>query len=271
MTTPPGVMVDRIPVDDWGNELAVVTLNKPEAMNPLDWAMARELDATFSELAADAAVRVVAVTGAGRAFSAGGDMKKYATLQRDTSDFPAFLADLHSIFNSISQYSKPYVALVNGIAVAGGLELILACDLAFASSDARIGDAHLVFGQMGGGGVLSLLPRVVGPSRARELLFTGRIMKAEEALAWGLVTQVVEPDGLLQAAIEFTQEVSKKSALALANAKQVMNSAWRGNISVDDAMRLEREVTARYCLTSVDAPEGLAAFAEKREPEYLGR
>ena len=112
-------------------------MNRPDDLNPIDWDTGLELGRVFDELAADDAVRVVAVTGAGRAFSAGGDMKKYQVLQRDPQDFPRFLADLHEVFGRISQQPKPFLALVNGIAVAGGIELMLSCDLAFASTSAQ--------------------------------------------------------------------------------------------------------------------------------------
>ena len=159
------VLVERIPLNDGPGLMALVTLNRPDEMNPLDWDTVKRLRSEFDELGHDPDVRAVAITGAGRAFSAGGDMKKYQQLQRDTRDFPQFLEDIHESFAAISQYPKPYVALVNGIAVAGGIELVLSCDLAIASTSARIGDAHLPFGQMGGGGVLTLLPRAVGPAR----------------------------------------------------------------------------------------------------------
>src|SRR5215218_4446374 len=179
------LLVERIPVDDEGALLGLVTMNRPDDLNPLDWETGLALGRLFDELAADEAVRVVAVLGAGRAFSAGGDMKKYQVLQRDPRDFPQFLADLHEVFGRISQQPVPFLALVNGIAVAGGIELMLSCDLAFASTSARIGDAHLPYGQMGGGGSLTLLPRAVGPARARELVLSGRMLAAEEALDWG--------------------------------------------------------------------------------------
>jgi enoyl-CoA hydratase/carnithine racemase len=257
--------MDRVKVGDTP-ALGLITLNRPDEMNPLDWDTVRELGAALEALAADPSVRVIAITGAGRAFSAGGDMKKYQTLQRDPQDFPQFLADIHEVFGRIPQYPKPVVALVNGIAVAGGLELVLFCDFAYMAESARIGDAHLPFGQMGGGGVLTMLPRLVGPARARELIVTGRLLKAEEAAAWGLVSRVVADGGLLTAATELTQEVIKKSPLALGNAKRTLNAAYFGGTDVDAGLRLEREVTARYCLTSSDAPEGLEAFAEKRAP-----
>lgn len=265
------VVVDRIELDETGAELGLVTLNRPDEMNPIDWDTGLELGRRFDELAEDPRVRTVAVTGSGRAFSAGGDMKKYQELQRDRRGFPQFLADLHEVFGRIAQYPQPFVALVNGVAVAGGIELLLSCDLAIASRSARIGDAHLPFGQMGGGGVLTLLPRVVGPARARELIFSGRMLAAEEAAEWGLVSKVVADDRLIDAGIAFGKEVAAKSPLAVANAKRVLNAAFWEGTGICAGLRLEREVTARYCLTSSDAPEGLRAFTEKRRPRFTGQ
>jgi enoyl-CoA hydratase/carnithine racemase len=265
------IIIERLPVDDAGAELGLVTMNQPDTLNPLDWGSVRELGEVFDALADEASVRVVAVTGAGRAFSAGGDMKKYQELQQDAKGFPEFLEDIHEVFGRIAQYPKPYVALVNGIAVAGGIELVLACDLAIAGESARIGDAHLNFGQMGGGGVLTLLPRAVGPARARELILSGRMLTPQEAADWGLVSQVVPDDQLVAAATAFAAGVAAKSPLAVANAKQTLNAAlWEGT-GVAAGMRLEREATARYCLTSTDATEGLNAFADKRKPVFTGR
>jgi enoyl-CoA hydratase len=265
------LLVERLPVDDEGALLGLVTMNRPDDLNPIDWDTGRQLGRVFDELSADDAVRVVAVTGAGRAFSAGGDMKKYQVLQRDPRDFPQFLADLHDVFGRIAQQPKPFLALVNGIAVAGGIELMLSCDLAFASGSARIGDAHLPYGQMGGGGSLTLLPRAVGPARARELVFSGRMLDPDEALDWGLVSKVVADGDLVKAAVEFAAGVAKKSPLAVANAKRVLNAAWWEGTGIPTALRLEREVTARYCLTSEDAHEGLEAFAAKRRPRFTGK
>lgn len=269
MTDP--ILVERIALSESDAFLALVTLNQPDSMNPLDWETTLALGRVFDSLAEDSAIRVVAVTGAGRAFSAGGDMKKYQQLQRDARDFPQFLADIHEVFGRISLYPKPYIALVNGIAVAGGIELVLSCDLAIAGASARIGDAHLAFGQMGGGGVLTLLPRAVGPARARELIFSGRLLAPDEALDWGLVSKVVPDDELRAAGTAFAEDVAKKSPLAVAQAKQVLNSALWDGTGVAAGLRLEREVTARYCLTSADAPEGLEAFAAKRKPNFTGR
>jgi enoyl-CoA hydratase len=264
------VTVDRVSVGGLP-ALGLVTLNRPGEMNPLDWDTVRELGRILDTLASDPAIRVIAITGAGRAFSAGGDMKKYRTLQRDARDFPQFLADIHEVFERITQYPKPVVALVNGIAVAGGIELVLFCDFAFMAESAKIGDAHQPYGQMGGGGVLTMLPRIVGPARARELIVTGRLLRADEALAWGLVSRVVADGQLLAAATELTSDVIKKSPLAVGQAKQTLNAIFFAGADVGAALRLEREVTARYCLTSEDAMEGLDAFAAKRTPDWTGR
>ncbi|MCX6462225.1 MAG: enoyl-CoA hydratase/isomerase family protein [Pseudonocardiales bacterium] len=266
-----GILVDRVRLGDGDDEMGLVTLNRPAEMNPLDWPTALELGRVFDELAGDDRVRVVAVTGAGRAFSAGGDMKKYRELQRDPAAFPQFLSDATEVFARIGQYPKPFVALVNGVAVAGGIELLLSCDLAIASTSARIGDAHLTFGQMGGGGVLTLLPRAVGPARARELILSGRLLSPQEALDWGLVSKVVPDEELVAAGTAFAAEVAKKSPLAVGNAKRVLNAALWDGTGVAAGIRLEREVTSRYCLTSHDAEEGLVAFAEKRRPAFTGR
>ena len=265
------MLVERIPVDAHGSVLGLVTMNQPDSLNPLDWTSTLELGRAFEALANDKDVRAVAVTGAGRAFSAGGDMKKYRELQRNSTDFPQFLADIHTVFSDIAQYPKPYLALVNGIAVAGGIELMLSCDFAVAATAARIGDAHLNFGQMGGGGVLTLLPRAVGPGRARELIFSGRTLTAEEAERWGLVVDVVPDGDLIAYGTKFAAGVAEKSPLAVSQAKRTLNAALWDGTGVHAGLRLERETTARYCLTSEDAPEGLAAFAAKRQPQFTGR
>lgn len=249
----------------------VVRLNRPDELNPIDADMLEALDLALDQVAADRRVRIVLVTGAGRAFSAGGDMKRYRRLQRDPVAFPRFVADLHRIFGRLRDLPVPAVALVNGVAVAGGLELILNCDFAVAARSARIGDAHLNFGQMGGGGVLTLLPRMIGRARAAELVLTGRLLSASEAVEWGLVSKVVDDEQLLATGLELGREVSAKSPLAVRNAKQVMHRIWAEGGSVDAGLRYELVSDAYYCLTSEDAPEGLAAFAEKRRPRFRGR
>ena len=269
MTGDPPVVCERHPLED--AEAALVRLNRPDQLNPIDTAMLYALDGVLDDLLADAGVRVILVTGAGRAFSAGGDLKSYLTLQRDPVMFPRFLQDLHRVFGRLRSARVPVIALVNGVTAAGGLELILNCDFALAARSARIGDGHLNFGQMGGGGVLTLLPRAVGRARAAELIFTGRFLVAAEAAEWGLVNRVVDDDRLHSEGLALAREIAAKSGLALANAKEVLHAVWADNASVESGLRVERERDAFYCLTADDAREGLVAFSEKRPPRFTGR
>jgi len=250
---------------------ALLRLDRPEALNAIDGALLSALGSALDELEADASVRAILVTGNGRAFSAGGDLKGYVKLQRDPVAFPRFVADLHSTFARLRTIAVPTIALVNGVTAAGGLELLLNCDFAIVGRSARVGDGHLNFGQMGGGGVLTLLPRAIGRARAMELLFSGKFLDAEQCVAWGLANRVVDDDQLLATGIELAKGIATKSALAITNAKEVLHSVWADNGSLDAGLRFERERNAYYCVTSQDAPEGLAAFAEKRAPRFKGK
>jgi enoyl-CoA hydratase/carnithine racemase len=265
------VLVEHLAVGDTGRTAAVVRLNRPDQLNPMDSEMLAALDRILDRIEADPSVCAVLVTGNGRAFSAGGDLKGYQTLQRDREAFTRFVAELHRVFGRLSTLRVPAVALVNGVAVAGGLELILNCDFAVVGASARIGDGHLNFGQMGGGGVLTLLPRTIGRARAVELMLSGRLLPATEAVEWGLASRVVPDDELLDAGLAFAAEVAAKSPLAVANAKEMINTLWAENGSVEDGLAVELARDVEYCLESHDAPEGLAAFAEKRAPRFEGR
>jgi enoyl-CoA hydratase len=265
----PSVLLERIDLGD-GAVAAVLRLNRPDQLNPIDDEVLDRIDQHLDDVDADASVRTVLVTGNGRAFSAGGDLKKYVELQRDAIGFPRFVSHLHRTFGRLRAMRVPAVALVNGVTAAGGLELILNCDFAIVGASAKVGDGHLNFGQMGGGGVLTLLPRAIGKARAIELVLSGRFLSAAETVEWGLATRCVADADLLEAGLEFAREVAAKSPLAVANAKQVAHQLWSDNGSVDAGLRLELERDAYYCLTSHDAPEGLQAFAEKRPPRFTG-
>ncbi|HXP32517.1 MAG TPA: enoyl-CoA hydratase/isomerase family protein [Acidimicrobiales bacterium] len=269
--TASGPILLEIQTLDERSRVALVRLNRPDQLNPIDAGTLAALDGALDQVLADPWVRAILVTGAGRAFSAGGDLKSYRELQRDPVMFPRFVEDLHRIFGRLRAAPIPAIALVNGVTAAGGLELLLNCDFALAARSARIGDGHLNFGQMGGGGVLTLLPRAIGRARAAELIFSGRLLDAAEAAEWGLVSRVVDDDRLEAEGLALARGIAEKSRLALANAKYVLHSVWADNASIESGLRLERERDAFYCLTSTDAPEGLAAFAEKRPPKFEGR
>jgi len=273
----PAVQVEEIELGAEGGEpgtsrvAVVLTLSRPDRLNAIDWEMLRELDTTIDQLARQSALSCVLLTGAGRAFSAGGDLESYIELQRDPVGFPRFVADVHRVFGRLRDLPVPVVALVNGVTAAGGLELVLNCDFALVARSARMADGHLNFGQMGGGGVLTLLPRVVGLPRASELIYSGRFLSAEEAVEWGLAIRCVEDVELRESGLEFARQVALKSPLSVANAKAVLQGLWAANGDLTSGLRFERERNAYYCLTSEDAPEGLQAFREKRQPRFHGR
>ena len=265
------VLVEHHPIGDHDARVTILRLNRPETLNAIDTTMLDALDQALDGVATDPASRCVLVTGTGRAFSAGGDLTSYLTLQRDAVAFPRFVTHLHETFGRLRTIPVPVIGLVNGVTAAGGLELLLRCDFGVAARSARIGDGHLNFGQMGGGGVLTLLPRAIGRERAAELLYTGRFLTADEAMAWGLVNRVVEDDALVPTGLELAAVIAEKSSLALAGAKEVLQSVWADNGPEAAGLRVERERNNRYCLTSEDAQEGLRAFQEKRRPHFRGR
>lgn len=276
MTERPGgpdapVRVELRPLGVADTHAAIVSLNRPETLNAIDRSMLDALADVITTVEGDPTVRVMLITGTGRAFSAGGDLKQYLTLQRDPVAFPRFVAQLHATFARLRDLRVPVIALINGVTAAGGLELVLNCDFAVIARSARLGDAHLNFGQMGGGGVLTLLPRAVGRARANELIFSGRFLDAAEAVDWGLASRAVDDDALLDTGLDLATAIAEKSPLAVANAKQVLHSVWSENTGVEAGLRVERERNDVYCLTSHDAREGLEAFAEKRPPRFEGR
>jgi enoyl-CoA hydratase/carnithine racemase len=250
---------------------AILWLNRPDALNALSWELILELEGWLRAAEADHRVCAVLISGRGRGFSAGGDLKAYIELQAEPAAFDRFLRDLHRTFASIGTMTKPVVALVNGVTAAGGLELLLACDFAYAAQSARIGDLHLNYGQIGGGGSLALLPRAIGPSRARELIFTARLLEAREACEWGLVVRVVADDELLDAGLEVARGVAGKSPAGIALAKDVLNRGWADGTATDQALRLEADAASLYSATLPDSMEGLRAFAERRTPRFPGR
>jgi enoyl-CoA hydratase len=243
-------------------------MNRPDQLNAVNWEMLRGLQRAVDQLNDDEDVRAILLTGRGRAFSAGGDLEGYLDLQRDPVRFPQFLDEYSNFVSCLRYVRKPVIALVNGLTVAGGLEILLGCDFAWAAESAQIGDAHLTYGQMAGAGSLALLPRIIGPFRARDLILSGRMLTAAEALDWGLVTRVLPDDELLSAGLTFAESIAGKSRVGVENVKYVINAGLASGTGLDDALRLERERAVSYCLTNGDSLEGLTAFAEKRRPDF---
>lgn len=247
-----------------------ITFNRPEALNAIDNAMLSEIPAAIAKADADPNLRVIVITGAGRAFCAGADLKHMRDLieSQDGTLIHNFFAKARELFKCISHCSKPVIAVVNGVAAAGGIEFILACDLVIAAESARIGDAHANFGVIPGGGGTVNLPRKIGVSRAKHLLFSGDLLPARILCDWGLVNQVVEDAELAMATDEWVAKLASKSPLVLRRMKQLVDDGFEAPRDV--ALRLETAAWEAHG-KSEDVKEGLAAFAEKRAPNYSGK
>jgi enoyl-CoA hydratase len=244
--------------------VAVVTLNRPDALNALDVETLTALRDSLSELDLDDAVRAVVLTGAGRAFAAGADIKYMGGLGIEEATRWGGLG--HAVTALLERMDAPTIAAINGFALGGGCELALACDLRYASSKAKLGQPEINLGIVPGWGGTQRLARCCGLGVAKELVLTGRTVDAEEALRIGLVNAVFEPDELVERALETARLLAAKSRLALAAAKGLLNR----NLQGDHAENLRAEVDAFGGLfASEDAKEGLAAFAEKREPRFI--
>ncbi len=246
--------------------VAWILLNRPEKMNPLDRETVAALNRTVEALERQDAVKVVIVTGRGRAFSAGGDLEGYQALYRDPAAFQRFLDDFQRLNRRIEDSAKIYLAAVNGACVAGGLELMLACDLVIAAEEAKIADGHLLFGQLPGAGGSQRLPRAIGPLRAKHLLLTGRTIDGREAERLGLVTLAVPAAELEESAAALAERLTTMSAAGLKGAKFLVNEGLRGDL--DEGLEMEKAFVHRYATTEPDATEGLLAFAEKRKPAF---
>jgi enoyl-CoA hydratase len=245
---------------------AVVTVNRPDALNAIDLDHAETLLDRLEELARDGGVRAVVLTGAGdKAFIAGADIKYMHGL--DVLGARRWGELGHAIGRLLETMPKPTVAAVNGYALGGGCELALACDIRLASTRARMGQPEVSLGIFPGWGGTIRLARATSLGFAKELVFTGRTVDAEEALARGLVNSIYEPGELMPRALELCELMAAKGPIALAYAKEATNLALQGDLRAS----LETEARLFSMLFSTrDQREGMAAFIEKREPTFSG-
>lgn len=250
---------------------AWITLNRPHAMNALSDTMCTELLAAIERVESDPAIRVVVLTGSGRAFCAGADLKRLLehTGTQGGADDPVmkFLELAAAMMERLRAIPKVTIAALNGVTMAGGLELAMACDLILAAESARIGDAHVNFGIFPGAGGTAVLPRRIGSTAAKYLLFTGDTMPAAELVPLGLINRVVPDELLLPETEKLAARIATKSPLVLQHMKQAVADGLEQPQAA--ALRMERLVLDAY-RHSHDFSEGLAAFAGKRQPEFKG-
>jgi enoyl-CoA hydratase/carnithine racemase len=260
-------MDETLVLEERREAVAILKLNRPEVMNSFNFAMLRELRKRVEALHWDRNARVVIITGAGdKAFCAGADLKERASLGED--QVRQFIFTIRNLFTFIEFMNKPVIAAVNGIALGGGTELALACDLRIASENATMGLTETRLAIIPGAGGTQRLPRLVGRGKAKELIFTGRRVDAKEALDIGLVNKVAPAGKLLDECLAMAAMICEAGPVAIGQAKYAINYGSEADLHTGLAIE-----SNAYWVTipTEDRLEGLAAFREKRKPVYKGR
>jgi enoyl-CoA hydratase len=244
------------------DNIAIITFNRPEAMNALNNKTRAEFREAIAAVAADDQIKVLILTGSGKAFVAGSDIKEFD----QTSAYDAH--NIQRLGGLVEKLDKPVIAAVNGFCLGGGNEIAMGCDIIIASEKAKFGQTEVNIGVIPGGGGTQRLPRLIGVCRAKELIFTGDIIGAEEAFRLGLVNRVVPADQLMPTAKEMAKKIATKSPAALKLAKTAINRGMQTNL--ESGLNYEYELYS-LSLTLEDKAEGVKAFLEKRAPKFVGR
>ncbi|MCM3766262.1 enoyl-CoA hydratase/isomerase family protein [Neobacillus niacini] len=249
-------------------EASWVYLNKPESMNALSKGVLSKFIEILTILEKDKGTKVVVITGTGKAFCAGADLKEIMEELKDKEvDEPGFFDYGRVFFQKLYSFPKPIIAALNGMTLAGGLEIALTADIIIASESAKIGDAHANFGVLPGGGSSIKLARKIGENRAKYLLLSGDFISAKEMKEYGLVHKVVKESDLIDEVNGIANKLAKKSPLVLEKMKKLVSNGYEQPFNV----ALENEMsTLQAHLRSYDLKEGLSAFNEKRNPNFKG-
>ena len=247
--------------------IAVLTLNRPEVMNSFNFALLNSLKEQVDALKFNTNVRVVIITGVDRkAFCAGADLKERTTF--DELQVKEFIFTIRNLFTAIEHLNKPVIAAINGVALGGGTELALACDIRVAAMNASMGLTETRLAIIPGAGGTQRLPRLIGRGKAKELIFTGRRVDAREALQIGLVNQIYDPESLLTECQKMAAMICETGPIAIEQAKYAINYG----LETDLHTGLGIESNAYWVtIPTEDRLEGLAAFQEKRKPVYKGK
>ena len=260
MKTYETILIEKI------EKVAVLTINRPDKLNALNSKVHQEGVEILEELKNDSDVRVVVIKGAGeKAFIAGADISEFADAtpvkQRD-------VMNSRSLFTVLDTFPKPVIAMINGFCLGGGNELAMACDIRIASDKSRFGQPEINLGIMCGGGGTQRLTRLIGESKAMELILTGDMIDAPTAFNYGLVNYVYSPEELETKTMDLANKIAEKSPVALQMSKEAVKFASRSNL--DEGLRREIDLFA-ICFSTEDKREGVAAFLEKRKPVFTGK
>lgn len=250
---------------DHNNGVLTLRLHRPESLNSIDMDTLLEIKQVLEQIEHDTSIRVLVITGEGRTFSSGGDLKATLGYLKIPGKMLEFRRLFHKVLNSLETLRVPVIAVVNGSALAGGLELVMACDIIIAAEDAQLGDTHANWGFIAGGGGTQRLPRLVGALKAKELMLMGDPISGKEAERIGLVNKAVPREELDETVDRFVQRILRKGPLTVAGIKSLVN---RGR-ECDLTSALEMEIWAIDShMGSQEASEGITAFLEKRRPMF---
>ena len=260
-------MSDQVLLIEHRPPFLILTLNRPEVRNALNFKLLQELERAVDEASSLEGLRVLMITGGGdKAFCAGADLKERLTMSE--TEVRSYLSAIRRLLSKIEELPLPVIAAINGFALGGGTELALACDLRIAVTNATLGLTETRFAIIPGAGGTQRLPRLIGVPLAKELIYTGRQLSAQEALAKGLVNRLVARSKLMEVGLELAGEIAQAGPIAVAQAKFAINKGQ----GVDLHTGLAIEASAyETCIPTEDRLEGLKAFAEKRQPVYKGR
>lgn len=249
------------------NGIATLTMNRPKVLNTLHPDLIAELTAALRDAEDDPQVKVVVLTGAGKAFCAGGDLPYIETLNDPVSG-QDYIAKAGSIVEAITEIPKPVIAMVNGVAAGAGFNLALACDIVFCAKSARFAQSFAKVGLVPDCGGTYLLPRAVGLHKAKELMFTAELINADTALQLGIANRVAEDSELTEVTYKFAASLVNSASIALAFIKRILNQS--DGLDLKKAMDMETGFQC-ICLQTYDNKEGIKAFKEKRPPVFQGR
>ena len=247
--------------------IGVLTINRPKALNALNSETLKDLDTAIDHIEKQDDIYVVILTGAGdKAFVAGADIAEMKDLNEEEGKEFGLLGN--KVFRRLENLDKPVIAAINGFALGGGCEISMACDIRIATTKAKFAQPEVGLGITPGFGGTQRLPRIVGPGKAKELIYTGDMIKADEALRIGLVNKVVEPENLMEEAMVLSKKISNNAPIAVKLCKDAIDRGMQ--VDIDSAVVIEAEDFGK-CFATEDQTEGMSAFVERREKNFKNK